>query len=90
MMTTPNNKQTKKEEEMSPYTEKEPEEVFDEHASDAEGYKSPYVTEEPEADKSSVEAESPYTEPDAQKTVKVEEEDLSPYTETDEPASSSK
>ena len=89
-MTTPNNKHAEKQEELSPYTEKEPEGAFDEHTADTEGYKSPYVTEEQEPDKSSVEAESPYTKPDVQKKAKAEEENLSPYTESEEPASNTK
>jgi hypothetical protein len=48
------------------------------------------VTEDLEPDKSSVDVESPYTEPDEQKAKKVVEEDLSPYTKTDTPAASSK
>lgn len=88
-MTSPKDKPLKEGEEMSPYTEKKSEEAVEEHKLGSEGYKSPYVTEEPEPDKSSIEVESPYTEPDAQKSKQVPDEDLSPYTKADTPASSS-
>ena len=75
----------KPEEDLSPYTDKKPEEVFDEHEEQEEGYKSPYVTEEPVLDKSEAEIDSPYTEPDAQKPENVPGGGESPYTEKDTP-----
>lgn len=75
-----NNQEKKDERVLTPYTEKKAKEEFATHGVEEAGYKSPYVTDEPEPDKSEEPIRSPHTKPIPGNNEPKAEKPLSPHT----------